>query len=57
MKYDINIDFDRIVLTTIILEDSAITILVTILSLDFHQISKNRRNIYSFIHIHTNTSD
>ena len=25
--------------------------------LDFHQISKNRRNIYSFIHIHTNTSD
>ena len=25
--------------------------------LDFHLISKNRRNIYSFIHIHTNTSD
>ena len=25
--------------------------------LDLHQISKNRRNIYSFIHIHTNTSD
>ena len=25
--------------------------------LDFHQISKNSRNIYSFIHIHTNTSD
>ena len=24
---------------------------------DFHQISKNSRNIYSFIHIHTNTSD
>ena len=25
--------------------------------LDLHQISKNRRNIYSFIHIHNNTSD
>ena len=24
---------------------------------DLHQISKNRWNIYSFIHIHTNTSD
>ena len=24
---------------------------------DLHKISKKRRNIYSFIHIHTNTSD
>ena len=45
MKYELNIDIDSI--TTIILEDSA--------ALSF--ICKNRRNIYSFIHIHTNTSD
>ena len=25
--------------------------------LDFHKISKNKRNIYLFIHIHTNTID
>ena len=51
MKYELNIDIDRIISTTIILEDSAIIIL------DFHQISKNRRNIYSFMIIHTNTFD
>ena len=50
MKYELNIDIDRILLTTIILEDSAII-------LDFHQISKNRRNIYSLLNIHTNTID
>ena len=59
MRCDIDIDIDRILLTTIILEDSTIIILATILSIDFHQISKNRRNIYLFthIHIHTNTID
>ena len=45
MKYDINID-------RIFLQQSSILSI-----LDFHKISKNSRNIYSFIHIHTNTSD
>ena len=44
MKYEINID--RILQQLFILPFP-----------DFHQIIKNRRNIYSFIHIHTNTND
>ena len=45
MKYDINID-------RIFLQQSSILSI-----LDFHQISKNSRNIYSFMIIHTNTFD
>ena len=39
------------------LEGSTVILAAIIFSIDFHQISKTRRNIYTFIHIHTNTSD